>query len=88
MTLQERILAEPQDILAIRLTCTCGSSLNMPIGEREYVPEACPYCHEAWFAKGSTDHQYLRWLMDAIGALRKRGPEVQCHVHLELKPDK
>jgi hypothetical protein len=86
MTFQERILAELKDIEAVRLTCRCGASLNIPVLEREYVPEACPYCKEAWFGRGTSDHKFLTWLLQAIIGLKNRGQEVFCQIHLELNP--
>jgi hypothetical protein len=50
MVWEERFLATPDDVISLRLTCIkCNASINLPWGDREYVPDTCPYCSEGWF---------------------------------------
>jgi hypothetical protein len=85
MVWEERFYAEPKDIFSIRLTCRkCQASSTIPLGDREYIPETCSYCHEGWFTKGSTDHKYLTWLLQSLIGLRRRDTDALCNIHFEL----
>lgn len=88
MVWQDRYYAEPKDILSIRLTCKrCDGDANVPIGAKDYLPEACPYCHEGWFTRGSSDLEHLAGLVQALKALRQRGKDALCKIHFVLPRD-
>jgi ribosomal protein S27AE len=85
MVWEERLFAEPKDVISIRLTCgRCNASLNLPWGDREYVPDTCPYCNEGWFKAGSSDRKFITWLIQSMNGLRQRGSDASCGVHFEL----
>ena len=86
MTILKRYLIEMGEILSIRLSCgKCTASLNIPITAPEYVPEACPYCKESWFDKGSTDFQSIAWMIQAVTILKERTANAKCRVELEIE---
>jgi hypothetical protein len=85
MVWEERYLAEPNDVLSIRIVCTkCGGSTSIPFGEKDYVPEACSYCHQQWFGRGSIDLNKVNRFIDGIRGLRERGDDAGCRICMEL----
>jgi hypothetical protein len=85
MVWEERFLAKPEDVISIRLTCSkCEASINLPWGDREYVPEVCVYCSESWFKAGSSERNFIKELIQSLNGLRQRGSDGSCQVHFEL----
>ncbi len=89
MTLQKRYLAEPADILTVRLYCyKCTGAAHIPLTGPGDLPDSCPYCHENWFIRGTPDQQSSRQsilsLIQALRALKERGEKAIFQVQLEL----
>jgi hypothetical protein len=85
MTLEQRYVADVNDIIAIRLTCNkCTASINIPFSQRDYLPESCPYCRESWFIPKSNDFNHTAWLLAGISSLRERGENQPCQIAFEL----
>ena len=84
MTLQKRYLVTPHDVVAIRLTCKCGTSLSLKPAEKTNFPDRCPNCHTLWFVENDLTQQVLEHLIMSFGALRARSEAAPIKVELEF----
>ncbi len=82
MTIQNRTVFQPQDIVSIRLACVkCNCDLqwhkdNDPIN----FPRQCPICAHSWTSMSEDYWTWVRRLMKVVNE-----PEgAQCFVQLEL----
>ena len=83
MVWQDSYPVGPEDVISIHLECTkCGSSITLPFGENEHIPEACIYCHQNWFGVGSSDLHSLTSLIKSLKGLKSRSKGAACKIGL------
>jgi len=85
MTIYTQYLADIEDILAIRLTCSeCLGSVAIPVAQHKRVQGKCPNCHKDWFLEDSVELGTIETFLKDCAALGKRKPTARCQIQLEL----
>jgi hypothetical protein len=89
VTVENRILVSPSDILSIQYKCKCGASATIPLLNHGSVPNGCAACREEWFTPVSDPRQndifaMVRALSEVQRNLAKAGSGSHLQIMLEL----
>lgn len=85
MTVTKRYLAEPTDVIAIRVVCTkCSGSVSIPPNESSNISERCPTCGSRYLPDNGLDYKLVLQLLRTLVALRDRSKAADCKVHFEF----
>jgi len=77
MSIENKILVGHSDVLSIQYTCCrCGTSLTIPLGKHEHVPNGCAACGTPWSSsmsdpKQSDIYEMVRTIHDVQRSLTK-----------------
>ena|ERR1700682_200841 len=84
MTIDNRATISLNDIKAFIMTCTCGTSVSVPL-----IPPlklmGCPHCGEQWF-QGGNDNRFmeLNGLLHKIKNVRDMDKDFKLRMSFEL----
>lgn len=67
MTVEDTIIFDMADILAVQVVCGCGRTFSSPPSSVSLKPYKCPGCSEDTIKEGTPEREYLQALAKALG---------------------
>ena len=93
MTIEQKCVIEPEDIVAIRFECgNCRASVSVPIEAglqnqaKQAASTSCAFCHTPWgFSPSSSEHMSLIRFATAMEEIARTMKGRNLQLRLEVK---